>query len=133
MTSGGAWIESRRWDVGRPIGAAIPRTAGGFVVVAGTVVLLLEESGALECFARIDIDPKQFRGNDAKCDAQGRLWVGTLDKDICRRESKEGLRMYFPRKGCRHGRAGLNGYLSLIFYSWISLTNASALIIQLDE
>jgi sugar lactone lactonase YvrE len=29
-----------------------------------------------------DIDPKLLRFNDGKCDARGRLWVGTYDEDI---------------------------------------------------
>lgn len=76
------WRESRRWTLGRHIGAAIPRARGGFIVVAGTDILMLNEAGDIAPFARLDADPLLVGLNDAKCDPQGRLWAGTLCNDL---------------------------------------------------
>jgi sugar lactone lactonase YvrE len=78
----GRWRESRRWNLGRPIAAAIPRAKGGIVVVGGIEAFLLDEAGAIAPFARIDADPDRVTLNDAKCDPRGRLWAGTRDKDF---------------------------------------------------
>jgi sugar lactone lactonase YvrE len=76
------WREGRRWNLNRLTGAAIPRVKGGLVVVAGTEVLTLNESGDISTLSCIDADAKLVRLNDAKCDAQGRLWVGTMAHDF---------------------------------------------------
>jgi sugar lactone lactonase YvrE len=78
----GSWQETRRWELRRHLAAAIPRVNGGFVVVGSTEVFFLDESGQLTPFVALDIDPKRFRLNDAKCDAQGRLWAGALSTDF---------------------------------------------------
>lgn len=78
----GGWRESRRWSLGRPIGAAIPRAKGGLVVVGGTEIFLVDDVGSIAPFARLDADPNLVRFNDAKCDPQGRLWAGTLANDF---------------------------------------------------
>lgn len=78
----GGWRETRQWNLGRRIGAAIPRRSGGLIVATGTQFVTLDDQGVEAPFARLDVDPKQFQLNDAKCDPQGRLWAGTLDADI---------------------------------------------------
>jgi sugar lactone lactonase YvrE len=80
--SGGGWREGRRWNLDRVTGAAIPRVRGGLVVVAGTEVLTLSETGDVSVFARIDADPTIVKLNDAKCDPKGRLWTGTYAHDF---------------------------------------------------
>lgn len=72
------WHERRRWPLNRPVAAAIPRTAGGLIVASGTEILTLTDEGNLHPFARLDVDPRVIRINEAKCDAEGHLWVGTL-------------------------------------------------------
>jgi sugar lactone lactonase YvrE len=81
-TGSGAWRETRQWKLARSVGAAIPRAAGGLIVVAGTEVLILSEAGDCEHFARIDADATRVQLNDARCDSQGRLWAGTLAPDF---------------------------------------------------
>jgi sugar lactone lactonase YvrE len=78
----GGWTETRRIELGVPIAATIPRSRGGFVLPAGTDVLLVDEAGQVTPLARLDVDAQRFRFNDAKCDAAGRLWAGTLSRDF---------------------------------------------------
>jgi sugar lactone lactonase YvrE len=78
----GGWRESRRWDLRRLTGAVIPRARGGLVVVGGTEVFILNETGDIAPFTRIDADPAVVKLNDAKCDPQGRLWTGTYAHDF---------------------------------------------------
>jgi sugar lactone lactonase YvrE len=82
---GGNWLETRRWSLGRPMGAAIPRPGGGFLVTSGTELIFLSPEGGTEVFARIDADPSAVQLNDAKCDRKGRLWVGTVSHDFTQR------------------------------------------------
>ncbi|MDX7988427.1 SMP-30/gluconolactonase/LRE family protein [Xenorhabdus sp. 12] len=76
------WHISRHWALNRYIGGAVPRQNGGIIVVAGIDILALDNNGHITPFAQLDADPKKVRANDVKCDAQGRLWVGTLGNDI---------------------------------------------------
>jgi sugar lactone lactonase YvrE len=78
----GGWEETRRWELHHHIGAAIPRARGGFVVVGSTEVFFLDERGDRTSFVALDIDPKRLLLNDAKCDARGRLWVGSFSTDF---------------------------------------------------
>jgi sugar lactone lactonase YvrE len=78
----GGWSETRRWPFDAPIAATIPRSRGGLVLPAGTDVLLMDEHGQVTPLARLDVDAGRFRFNDAKCDAAGRLWAGTLSRDF---------------------------------------------------
>jgi sugar lactone lactonase YvrE len=80
----GTWRESRQWKLNRSTGAALVRENGGLIIVAGTDVLALSEAGDVTPFARIEADAKRVQLNDAKCDPQGRLWVGTQAYDFTR-------------------------------------------------
>jgi sugar lactone lactonase YvrE len=82
----GGWRQTQRWDLGRPIAAVIPRQPGGLVVTTGTEILLFDEALA-KCtpFVSLSVDPALIRLNDAKCDAQGRLWAGTFTTDFSAR------------------------------------------------
>ncbi|MBD2820114.1 SMP-30/gluconolactonase/LRE family protein [Xenorhabdus sp. 42] len=80
--NGKDWHTGRHWTLNRHIGGAVPRQNGGVIVVAGTDILALDDDGYITPFAQLDADPKKVRANDVKCDAQGRLWVGTLGNDI---------------------------------------------------
>jgi len=81
------WRETRRWELHRPLAAAIPRLKGGLVLAAGMDILTFDENAAsveegIKPFAHIDVDSHLLRINDAKCDAKGRLWAGTLSSDF---------------------------------------------------
>lgn len=84
---GGAtgWHETRRWELGRHIGAALPREKGGLVVVAGTDIVFLSDEGKSSPFVRLEADPNLVTFNDAKCDSRGRLWAGTSATDLSSR------------------------------------------------
>jgi sugar lactone lactonase YvrE len=81
-TADGGWRESRKWNLGRVTGMAIPRKKGGLVVMAGTEILTLNDQGEVATFAQLDCDPKRVKLNDARCDPQGRLWTGTYAHDF---------------------------------------------------
>lgn len=80
----GGWRERRTWQLGRPIGDAVPRAKGGFVVCGGTEIFTLDEAGQTAPFVTLDADPALVRLNEAKCDPQGRLWAGTMAHDFSR-------------------------------------------------
>ena len=61
-----------------PIGFVVPRANGGLVVGEGMSVLLVERDGRSRTLVSIAARHEGERLNDAVCDAQGRLWVGTL-------------------------------------------------------
>ena len=78
----GGWREGRRWDVGRPVSAALPRADGRLIAVSGVEIVNIDEAGKVDMFARLDADPELVVFNDAKCDSSGRLWAGTSSKDL---------------------------------------------------
>lgn len=73
----GGWRETRRWYLWRTMGDAIKRSAGGIVLVAGADILTMDDLGNVSPFARLDVREDLVKGNEAKCDPSGRLWVGT--------------------------------------------------------
>ena len=78
----GGWRESRRWNLNRAIAAAIPCRGGGLVVPGGRDILTMNDAGELRQFARLPVESELVRINDAKCDAHGRLWAGTLTSNF---------------------------------------------------
>ncbi len=84
----GGLRESQRWELSQHftgpvvtgsnlLGAAIPRSKGGLVVAGGNEIFGLADDGHITPLVCFDFDPKRTHMNDAKCDPQGRLWVGT--------------------------------------------------------
>lgn len=66
--------------VGQPVGAAVPRAGGGFVLALRDGIAVTDHAGGqLSWLARVEHDNARTRMNDAACDAAGRLWAGTMD------------------------------------------------------
>ena len=76
---GTALTEPRSYDVGRPLGAAVPRGEGGWVLAAGTAFYGLDEDGTVTPLTDDLADASLVRMNDGKCDPAGRFWAGTMD------------------------------------------------------
>lgn len=66
-------------EVGRPLGAAAPATAGGLVLAAGQGLAHRAEDGTLTELA--SLEPGTHRMNDAACDPAGRFWAGSMAYD----------------------------------------------------
>ena len=82
-----------RWDytsrnlasfaVGHPVGAVIPRVAGGIALAVRDGIAAASESGGdFELRCPIEVDNTQTRMNDAKCDPAGRMFAGTTAFDF---------------------------------------------------
>ncbi len=65
-------------DVGDLVGFALPRRDGGLVAGVRNTIVLLEAGGGRRIIARVERHRPENRFNDARCDAVGRLWAGTL-------------------------------------------------------
>jgi sugar lactone lactonase YvrE len=83
-SDGANWRETRQWQLGRHIAAALPRAHGGLAIVGALHIDVLDTGGRMTPFARVDADPDRERLNDAKCDRRGRLWAGSLAVDFRR-------------------------------------------------
>lgn len=71
----------RSWDVGMPIGAAVPRASGGLVFAGGNGFYALDtETGSVTELATTP-DLPHTRLNDGKCDRAGRFYAGSMDAD----------------------------------------------------
>lgn len=76
--SDGAWTP-RHWQFGTEVGCVVPARDGGLVLARRDGLWHLDTaSGAQRELAPMPYDPAEFRFNDGRCDAQGRLWVGSL-------------------------------------------------------
>lgn len=66
------------WGVPSEPGCVAPVHGGGLVLALRDGIYLARDwGGSLEKLAQLDYDTAHTRANDGKCDAQGRLWVGT--------------------------------------------------------
>ena len=78
----GDWVEADPILLDKWIGAVVPRAGGGLLVARETELLTVDADGSVATFATFDLDHTNFHLNDAKCDPQGRLWVGTIDRQV---------------------------------------------------
>ena len=60
------------------VGVAIPKASGGFVCATETGIKALSQDGQIRLICAPESDIPGNRFNDGKCDAKGRLWVGSL-------------------------------------------------------
>ncbi len=73
--------EHSSWDVGMPVGAAVPRASGGLVVAAANGFYSLDpDTGAVDLLAAAP-GQADTRMNDGKCDRAGRFYAGTMAMD----------------------------------------------------
>ncbi|WP_052711897.1 SMP-30/gluconolactonase/LRE family protein [Elstera litoralis] len=74
---GGAY---QRFALPEPVGAAVPTTAGDWLVgLKSGVYRFTPETGALAAFATLEPDMPGNRLNDGKVDPHGRFWIGSMD------------------------------------------------------
>jgi sugar lactone lactonase YvrE len=66
------------FDVGRPVGAVVPRAAGGYALaIRDGFAVVDSHADDMRLVARVDDRPK-LRMNDGACDSRGRFWAGTM-------------------------------------------------------
>jgi len=71
--------EVRSWPLPEPVGALALRENGGLILSLQSGFAFFDpDTGAVEKLFDPEPDQPQNRLNDAKCDAQGRYWAGTM-------------------------------------------------------
>ncbi len=68
-------------DAGKHTGAVIPRASGGFILATVDGFDVLHPDGRIDHLLDVEADDPDARMNDAKCDADGRLFAGTMRYD----------------------------------------------------
>jgi sugar lactone lactonase YvrE len=66
-------------DVGQPVGAIVPRAAGGYALAVRDGFAVADPH--VELIAPIDLERPELRMNDGACDSSGRFWAGTMHVD----------------------------------------------------
>jgi sugar lactone lactonase YvrE len=68
--------------IDKRVGTVVPATNGKLIVaLQGSIEEMDFETGELRKLVSIEPDKPDNRSNDGKCDAAGRLWVGTMHVD----------------------------------------------------
>lgn len=73
--------KTTRFDAGGEVSAVIPRQSTGVLLTIGHEVVALDANGDRETLAIVEDAQPANRFNDCRCDPQGRLWAGTMNKD----------------------------------------------------
>jgi D-xylonolactonase len=73
----------RRWDMPEMVGWLVPRRSGGWIagMKSGVAALTLDNPPRLQWLHRLHEPDSPLRLNDAKADASGCLWFGTMNND----------------------------------------------------
>jgi len=75
--------ETRRdepFEIGRPVGAAVPTASGELALAVDDGFALLDPATRrIERLAEVESDVPETMMNDGKCDPAGRFWAGTKD------------------------------------------------------
>jgi sugar lactone lactonase YvrE len=66
------------FDLGWPVGAAMPAAAGGWLLADVRGFTTLSETGHAAPLLELLADADDTRFNDGKCDPRGRAWAGTI-------------------------------------------------------
>lgn len=70
------------FEVGQPVGAAVPTSSGRVALAANNGFLLLDPAtGEIDPIVELDDFEPGTGMNDGKCDPAGRFWAGTKDVD----------------------------------------------------
>ena len=73
----------RELEADQPVGAVIPRAAGGAIAAYGQGFAYVDlDDGRIEQFIDLGLTDPSVRMNDAKCDRKGRLWAGTMSETL---------------------------------------------------
>ena len=68
------------FEIGQPVGAAVPTTDGRLALAVSDGFSILDpRSGRIERIADVESDVPETMMNDGKCDPAGRFWAGTKD------------------------------------------------------
>ncbi len=71
----------RRYEVGRPVGAALPARGGGFLLADAQGFTALAEDGGTDVVLPVLAGSPELQFNDAKCDPAGRAFAGSMALD----------------------------------------------------
>jgi len=72
--------EDELFDIGQPVGAAVPAVDGRVALAISDGFAFLDPAtGAVERIADVEADLEDTMMNDGKCDPAGRFWAGTKD------------------------------------------------------
>lgn len=72
--------DDERFDIGQPVGAAVPATDGRLALAVSDGFAFLDPAtGTIERIADVEVGLTDTMMNDGKCDPAGRLWAGTKD------------------------------------------------------
>ena len=72
--------EDERFEIGQPVGAAVPTTDGRLALAVSDGFSILDPaSGRIERIEDVETDVADTMMNDGKCDPAGRFWAGTKD------------------------------------------------------
>ena len=67
-------------QLARAASVVVPRVGGGYVAVVGLDVVAMDEGGEFDSVIATLPPDGDGKANDGRCDPQGRLWVGTVDR-----------------------------------------------------
>jgi sugar lactone lactonase YvrE len=67
-------------DAGQPVGAVVPRAAGGYMLAVRDGFAVADENG-VRLVAPVDRGRPMLRMNDGACDGGGRFWAGSMHLD----------------------------------------------------
>ena len=111
-----------KYQVGEQIGAALPTDDGRFLLALQSGLYYFSpDDGTKLLAADLERDLPDNRCNDAKCDAKGRLWVGTMDnleKDTTGglySFSGAGLQRHLENIGISNGIAWTSDYRTMYY------------------